>query len=224
MDFVEPITYPLKDLKKLIIGGLLIFPGIILLLIPYLMAIGYSIKVAGETVRGKDELPEYDDWNYFLMKGLGYIGIDIVYGIIMIVAFIPAMILFIAGTAGEENTVLIILAVILGIIALILTLIISFLEMIALVRYGEKENIGAAFAFGEIFKNLKANLKNYIIGFIILLVLFVVLYIVMVVAMMTVVGILFIGIILFYIILVEFRMFAQIYKESKESNEKLDIY
>ncbi|CEG11027.1 hypothetical protein MSIBF_A100001 [groundwater metagenome] len=36
-----------------------------------------------------------------------------------------------------------------------------------------------------------------------------------VIAMFTLIGIIFMGIILFYYILVEMRMFAQIYKESK---------
>ncbi len=218
MDFIEPLTYPLKDLKKLVIGGLLIFPGMILLLIPFLMAIGYSIKAAGDTVRGKDELPEFDDWGYFLKKGLGYIGVDIVYGLIICVPLILVIILYLTliDVIGEENIALMILGVGLLLFAFLLMSIWEFIEMIALVRYGEKENIKATFAFRKIFENLKANLRDYLIGAIILFALGIVWYIVLTIAIMTIIGIIFTGILTFYILLVEFRMFAQIYKGSKD--------
>ncbi|ODS42426.1 MAG: hypothetical protein MSIBF_03650 [Candidatus Altiarchaeales archaeon IMC4] len=218
MDFIEPLKYPLKDLKKLVIGGLLIFPGMILLLIPLLMAIGYSIKAAGDTVRGKDELPEFDDWGYFLKKGLGYIGVNIVYGIIICVPLILVIILSLTliDVIGEENIALMILGVGLLLFAFLLMSIWEFIEMIALVRYGEKENIKATFAFRKIFENLKANLRDYIIGAIILFALGIVWYIVLTIAIMTIIGIIFTGILTFYILLVEFRMFAQIYKGSKD--------
>ena len=218
MDFIEPLTYPLKDLKKLVIGGLLIFPGMILLLIPFLMAIGYSIKAAGDTVRGKDELPEFDDWGYFLKKGLGYIGVNIVYGIIICVPLILVIILSLTliDVIGEENIALMILGVGLLLFAFLLMSIWESIEMIALVRYGEKENIKATFAFRKIFENLKANLRDYIIGAIILFALGIVWYIVLTIAIMTIIGIIFTGILTFYILLVEFRMFAQIYKGSKD--------
>ncbi len=218
MDFIEPLKYPLKDLKKLVIGGLLIFPGMILLLIPFLMAIGYSIKAAGDTVRGKDELPEFDDWGYFLKKGLGYIGVNIVYGIIICVPLILVIILSLTliDVIGEENIALMILGVGLLLFAFLLMSIWESIEMIALVRYGEKENIKATFAFRKIFENLKANLRDYIIGAIILFALGIVWYIVLTIAIMTIIGIIFTGILTFYILLVEFRMFAQIYKGSKD--------
>ncbi len=218
MDFIEPLKYPLKDLKKLVIGGLLIFPGMILLLIPLLMAIGYSIKAAGDTVRGKDELPEFDDWGYFLKKGLGYIGVNIVYGIIICVPLILVIILSLTliDVIGEENIALMILGVGLLLFAFLLMSIWESIEMIALVRYGEKENIKATFAFRKIFENLKANLRDYIIGAIILFALGIVWYIVLTIAIMTIIGIIFTGILTFYILLVEFRMFAQIYKGSKD--------
>ncbi len=219
MDFMEPISYPLKDLKKLIIGGLLVFPGMILLLIPLLIAIGYSIKVAGDTVRGRDELPEFDDWGYFLMKGLGYALVVIVYTIIIyIIIAIPFLLLYLGGvftTGASSASIFWIVGLVLLTLASILVIMLMLMECMALVRYGEKENVGAAFAFGEIFRNFKANLGNYIVGFIILIALYIAVYIVVVIAMFTLIGIIFMGIILFYYILVEMRMFAQIYKESK---------
>jgi len=66
MDFTEPFSYPLKDLKKLVIGGLVVFPGMFLLLIPLIMAYGYMIKAAGDTVRGKKNFPISMIGNIFL--------------------------------------------------------------------------------------------------------------------------------------------------------------
>jgi len=214
VDFAEPIKYPFKDLKKLLIGGLLNFPGMILLLIPAIIATGYTIKAARDTVRGGDELPEFDNWSYFLIKGFGYFVINIAYMIILYATFIPAIALYFIG--GSENVVFMILSTILGIAALIFAIILCFMAYIAFVRYGEKENIGAAFEFVKIFRNFKANAVNYIIGMIVMIALLVGISIVTFIATVTIVGILFMGVIAFYWQLVWMRMFAQIYKESKE--------
>jgi len=218
MDFMEPISYPLKDLKKLLIGGLLIFPGMLLLLIPMIIAEGYTIKAAGDTVRHKDELPEFDDWGYFLMKGLGAFGICIIYGIIICIPIILIVLwqLGIFNVFEGMESIAVVIFLLFLIIAFLLAILFLFIVYIALVRYGEKENIGAAFAVGEIFRNFKANLGNYIIGFIVLIAIGVVIQILMFIAQITIVGILFIGVISFYSSLVWMRMFAQIYNESKE--------
>lgn len=227
MDFAEPLSYPLKDLKKLVIGGLMVFPGMLLLLIPLIMSWGYMIKVAGDTVKGKNELPEFNDWGYFLTKGLGTILIYTLYGLFAIIITLPATILYFMfifslfggyytqGYSYTPDTTLMILAMIFYIIAFIPLIVLSIMEMIACVRYGEKGNVGVAFEFRKIYRKFKTNLANYIIGFLVLFGFLLVIYIVMIIAMITIVGILFIGIILFYVIMVQIRMFAQIYKESK---------
>jgi hypothetical protein len=161
-------------------------------------------------------MPEFDNWRYFLMKGLGYIGIDILYTIIIYAMFIPAAAAYFIG--GSENTAFIVLSAIFALIAVVLMIILAFIEMISLVRYGEKENISAAFAFGELFRNLKAGLWNYITGLIILLALGIAIYVVWILLTILIIGFLIMGIIMFYFILVEMRMFAQIYKETKEKS------
>ena len=216
MDFTEPISYPLKDLKKLIIGGLLFFPGLFLLLIPAIIALGYTIKVAGDTVRGKNQLPEFDEWEYFLIKGIGYIAINFLYICVMFLLSVPAMILYF--TVVEESTLFFVLGIILGIMIFIAVIALMFIMLIALIRYGEKEKVGAAFEFKENLRNLHANLGSYIIGYIVLMLLSLLLGIFQFILQITVVGIFLIGIIYFYYYLVMMRMFAQIYKES---NEKL---
>ncbi|NCN65430.1 MAG: DUF4013 domain-containing protein [Candidatus Altiarchaeum hamiconexum] len=115
MDFMETLSYPLKDIKKRVIGGLLVFPGMILLLIPAIIAMGYTVKAAGDTVRGKNEMPEFDNWEYFLMKGLGYVLINISYALIICILFVPAVILFIVG---GENTALMLAGILLAVVAI----------------------------------------------------------------------------------------------------------
>ena len=213
MDFMETLSYPLKDIKKLVIGGLLVFPGMILLLIPAIIALGYVIKAAGDTVRGKNELPEFDNWGYFLMKGLGYFLINISYVLIACILFVPAIILFIAG---GENTALVLAGILLAVVAIVPAFILLIMAYIALVRYGEKENIGEAFAFGEIFRNLKANLGEYIVGFIFIIAVSIGLGILQAILQITIIGIIFLGVIYFYSYLFYMRVFAQIYRETKE--------
>ena len=240
MDFIEPIKYPLRDIRKLIVGGLLIFPGI-LLLIPCFIISGYMIKVAGETVKGKDALPGFDDPIYLIKKGLGSFAISVVYSIIMLVAFIPCILLFIA--AAKVNSWMALLFILLGmiflLIAFLIMLLLSLMQYIAYVRYGERGNFAAGFDFKEIFRNFKNNFANYAVGFIILMgVSFVgsfiiipleILFFVMmelgvsitpiiilgiVIGLFMVCGALY-GIFLFYYMLVLIRMFAKIYAEKK---------
>lgn len=119
MDFGEPLGYPLKDIKKLVLGGLMILPGMFLLLIPLIMASGYIIRVAGDTVRGKNEFPEFDRWWALFIKGLGSVLIGIIYLLIVIILFLPAILCFVIG-GGSHNTAIMILGIIFLIIYIFL--------------------------------------------------------------------------------------------------------
>ena len=149
-------SYASQNQKKLIIGGLLLFPGTVLLL-PLIIIMGYLVKVAGDSVRGKDELPEFDDWaSYLFMKGLGHFAILIVY---LTLSFISVML--IGGIAREgvssDNPI----SYLIGFILLAWILTTMCMMLIAIVRYGDKEYIMAAFEFGEIYRTFKANLRSY---------------------------------------------------------------
>ncbi len=241
MDFIEPFTYPFKDLKKLIIGGMLIFPGsflpyilgllisiilynwstdatvlvpigMFLLFISFIFLGGYVVKVAGDTVWNKNELPGFDPID-LILKGFGNLLLYIIYSIILLLLLSPFLILF----HFFENTDWATLIGITTFFALIfLDFFIIIIFMIALVRYGEKENIFAAYEFKEILMNFKTNLLNYLIAGVIICVPLTISFFVFFAMIFTVIGILFIGILVFYYLLVSTRMFAQIYKESKE--------
>ncbi len=245
MNFGEPFGYPLNGIKKLVLGGLMMFPGVYLLLIPAIIAGGYLIRVAGDTVSGKNELPEFDNWGNLFVKGIGSILISIIYGLLMIILLLPAILCFIfafptpsyysysyPSYSYSPNMALIILAIIFFIIAFILLIVLSIMNIMACVRYGEKENVGAAFESTEIYRNFRANTGNYIIGiilcFVVSMVVEVLMYLVLIPILVgaavggvigTIVGIIIalpiIGILYFYFYLFLIRMFAQIYKESK---------
>ncbi|CEG14031.1 conserved membrane hypothetical protein [groundwater metagenome] len=223
MDFVEPLVYPLKDIKKLVLGGLMILPGMFLLLIPLIIASGYSIRVAGDTVRGKNDLPEFDRWWALFIKGLGSVLIYIVYFLLfIIILFLPAILYFVIGGVSH-NTAL--MGIIFLIIMIVLAIVLAIIgPIIACVKYGEEENIGAAFKFNEIYRNLRANVGNYIIGTLIYVVLYILILVCTVFLGITgsyflPSGIIFIfpiaGIMSFYFSLITMRMYAGIYKESK---------
>lgn len=223
MDFVEPLVYPLKDIKKLVLGGLMILPGMFLLLIPLIMESGYIIRVAGDTIRGKNDLPEFDRWWALFIKGLGSVLIDIVYLLMVIVLFLPAILCFVIG-GGSYNTAIMVFSIIFLIIMIVPAIVLAIMELIAYAKYGEKENIVAAFKFNEIYRNLRANVGNYIIGTLIYVVLYILILVCTVFLGITgsyflPSGIIFIfpiaGIMSFYFSLITMRMYAGIYKESK---------
>ncbi|CEG12953.1 membrane hypothetical protein [groundwater metagenome] len=230
MDFVEPLVYPLKDIKKLVLGGLMILPGMFLLLIPLIMESGYIIRVAGDTIRGKNDLPEFDRWWALFIKGLGSVLIDIVYLLMVIVLFLPAILCFVIG-GGSYNTAIMVFSIIFLIIMIVPAIVLAIMELIAYAKYGEKENIVAAFKFNEIYRNLRTNMRNYIIGTLIFFGLFICFYILVSILELIlmlflfggILGIIFgimlifpiIGVMVFYFSLFTMRMYAQIYKESK---------
>ncbi len=175
MDFIEPLKYPLKDIKKLVVGGLMVLPGIFLLLIPFIIASGYFIRVAESTIKGQNEPPEFDNWKNLFVKGLGFILICIVYTIIfylvLLLALLPAIFFSSVSTYtsygySSLDTLANMMAIIFFFIALIPLIISLIMNIIALVKYGENGSVGEGFKFMEIWRNFRKNLGNYSMGYI----------------------------------------------------------
>jgi len=222
------------------------FPGMFLLLIPLIIALGYGIRVAGETVKGNDNLPEFNRWRNLFIKGLGGILINVVYTVFVILLLLPAIICFMVNDI-TYNPAITILGFILLLIVIIPVIVLSIMRVISFVKYGEEGDVGAAFKFKEIYRNLRANLGKYIIGIILLFVLsagveiLIVVFFgilpglsimpgygehtlsipdIIVMSLYIIIILPLIGIALFYCYLIMMRMFAQIYKESKEKLDK----
>ena len=117
------------------------------------LILGYQLRI----MRGEDPAPEADNWLKMLVDGILYIIIGIIYAIpLIIIAMItmgPGVFMLMSdpsAVAAGMGT----LAV--GIIILIIVaIIISLFETIAIVNFARKESFGAAFAFGDILAKIK---------------------------------------------------------------------
>ena len=117
------------------------------------LILGYQLRI----MRGEDPAPEADNWLKMLVDGILYIIIGIIYAIPMIIIAMitmgPGVFMLMSdpsAVAAGMGT----LAV--GIIILIIVaIIISLFEVIAIVNFARKESFGAAFAFGDILAKIK---------------------------------------------------------------------
>ena len=153
-DYGLAIKRPFQDVKKLIIGC---FLSIIPLV--NLIATGYVLKAAKNTLNKKNELPEWEGWSNLFISGLSAAVIGLIYalpGLIVLFAGVGTLIfgIFMGTVAATEMASVIASGGVLFIIALLLLLVAAFIAPMAIIRYVDKGEFSAAFAFGEITKKI----------------------------------------------------------------------
>ena len=153
-DYGMAIKRPFQDVKKLIIGCFLnIIP------IVNLIATGYVLKAAKNTLNKKNELPEWEDWSNLFISGLSAAVVGLIYalpGLVVLFAGVGTLISgIIMGTVAATDMASVIAS---GggilIVALLLLLVAAFIAPMAIIRYVDKGEFSAAFAFGEITKKV----------------------------------------------------------------------
>ncbi len=166
MDFGLAFSFVFKDpnwLKKIAIISLVA-------LIPILgqiVVFGWALQIT-RRVMNHDPNPLPDlDFGGDLTRGFMGIVISFVYTLPItlfsgIISFFSAVL---ENSGGDEATVAIfsIVSICLGLFSFIFGLIVGLLLPAALTRYLEKESIGAAFNFVEVFKKVQLNLGTYFI-------------------------------------------------------------
>ncbi|ODS37494.1 MAG: hypothetical protein A7316_09325 [Candidatus Altiarchaeales archaeon WOR_SM1_86-2] len=223
--------------KRLIVGGLLLIPGMYLLLIPSIFVIGYCYRSMQETIRGNDTPPDFNEWGDLFKKGIGLIGVGIMYTLSIWITLVG-----LSYVSGEFSTLLKTTEMnsifTYGLVSVfVLTYGVFF--VIATLRYADKGNFGSVFNFGEIFNSLKRGYEDYVIAmvlvFAIMAILMIPVFIVAFILSITVIGIIvaipLMGAFMFCMMIFEYRVFANIYRETnkmqnKESkfNWKLPVY
>ncbi len=166
MDFGLAFSFVFKDpnwLKKIAIISLVA-------LIPILgqiVVFGWALQIS-KRVMNHDPNPLPDlDFGGDLTRGFMGIVIGFVYTLPItlfsgVISFFSAVL---ENSGGDETAVAIfsIVSICLGLFSFIFGLIVGLLLPAALTRYLEKESIGAAFDFIEVFKKVQLNLGTYFI-------------------------------------------------------------
>ena len=180
MDFETAIKKPFTDLKKLVIG-------IVLMIIPIVnfMSYGYIFETAKLTIKGKKTLPEWDNFGDLFVRGLLGIIIGLIYAIPVIILLIVMLVVaggaFLAsmtGTTVVNNalapwTAMLAAFLPLAIIFLILSIFIGYITPSAILHFIKNYKFKEAFKFGSVFKKAFTGkyFKAWIVGFVISVVL-----------------------------------------------------
>ena len=182
--FSDAIKYPFSNLTNFAIVGVIallsgfvgivnvpnvsgIFSAILWIigLIFTLVLSGYCIDVIKYGIENSSEFPDLD-LKRNIINGIKTVIIGIVY---FIIPFIIVLILaIVTGAIGVGINNLLVALGVTAIIAIIVFIIFAIFEMIALARFAESDDLGAALSVGEVVEDVKRIGIAKIIGFLII--------------------------------------------------------
>lgn len=166
----DAITYPFSDIKKfLIVGVLVLLAGlystvsslgfdnfvlsaitVIISLVFAIMLSGYSVQVIKKGIQQSNEIPDIDPTANFV-DGIKAFIIQLVYYIIpILIAMVLGVFTGLVG-AGLNHTAA---GISVGtVLALIIFIIFSILEIVAISRFADTGDMSSAFNFGGVFED-----------------------------------------------------------------------
>jgi len=185
MDIGKSFAFVFEDkdwIVKILLAAAILLVGILfswVLLIPAIVAAlvlaGYSVEITRRVIRGQqDELPEWTDWGKLLTDGLKVIVIGIVYALpIILVSLclgIPAGLLAEnaqgLSSVGTMEALSITLSMLLGCLSFLYSIALSIVLPAAIGFYVDRDDLGAAFRFGEVLSFVRDNFKTYLLTFV----------------------------------------------------------
>jgi len=143
--FKDSIIFPFTDIKKFL-KVFLLYLGCFLI-IPGLMALGYSLRIIQSTIVGSDELPDFDENGKLISDGLSYVGARIIYGIPVYA------IIFLLIFSGNPNFATNLFSI--TVLTVIVGFIIDIVFLLALANMAFEDNFRAVFDFKKIFAMIK---------------------------------------------------------------------
>jgi hypothetical protein len=172
MDIVKSFAYVFDDdrwVTKLLIAAGILLLGVLLgiLIIPAILAAallgGYGVEITRRVIRGQTPiLPEWDNAGDLLVDGIKVWVIGLVYAIPAILVGLclgtPAAI--IAEDAPEFSQLV---SAFSSCIDLLWGVVVAFLLPAAIGRFVAKDDLGAAFQFGEVFNLVRDNFTTYLL-------------------------------------------------------------
>ncbi|MFW5934497.1 MAG: DUF4013 domain-containing protein [Halolamina sp.] len=206
----EGLSYPFNGdsaLGRIIIGGLLGFGSF--LIVPAIALMGYLVWVLGGAARGEEEPPAFENWGDMIVDGLKATAVAIVYGIIPFVLVFISIFVIAGGTASGSETGMGILGGI-GLLGMLVSLVAMFLLYYlipaALTNMALEDSFGAAFDFGTIKQVILTG--DYLVAWLIPFVLAALMNVVVFLLAVTVVGLIVVPFIQFYVQVAAFYMFG----------------
>jgi hypothetical protein len=206
----EGLSYPFNGdsaLGRIIIGGLLGFGSF--LIVPAIALMGYLVWVLDGAARGEEEPPAFEDWGDMIVDGLKATAVAIVYGIVPFLLVFLSIFVIAGGSASGSETGMGILGGIglLGILVSILAMfVLYYLIPAALTNMALEDSFGAAFDFGTIKQVILTG--DYLVAWLIPFVLAALMNVVVFLLAITVVGLVVVPFVQFYVQVAAFYMFG----------------
>jgi len=206
----EGLSYPFNGdnaLGRIVIGGLLGFGSI--LIVPAFALMGYLVWVLGGAARGEEEPPAFENWGEMIVDGLKATAVSIVYGIVPFVLLFASVFVAGSGSATGSETATGVLGGI-GVLGLLVSLVAMFLLYYlipaALTNMALEGEFGAAFDFGTIKEAILS--ADYLVAWLIPFVLAALMNVVVFVLAITIVGLIVVPFLQFYVQVAAFYMFG----------------
>jgi hypothetical protein len=172
MDIGKAFTFVFEDddwIVKILIAAAILFGGIILgfLVIPAILAgivlSGYGAEITRRVLRGDAQvLPQWDNWGQIFADGLKIAIIGIVYALPIILFSlclgVPAGIM-----AEDSESASAILSALSSCLNLLWSIPMGLLLPAAIARFIDKDDLAAAFHFGEILSLVRDNFVTYLL-------------------------------------------------------------
>jgi hypothetical protein len=135
------------------------------LIIAALLLSGYSVEITRRVIQGdSDALPEWDNWGNLIMDGLRVFVIGIVYALPPILVSICLSIP--TGIFAEDSEGLsAFFGLIMGCFNFLWAVALSLVLPAAIGHFVAKDDLGAAFRFGEVFGLVRDNFVTYLLTF-----------------------------------------------------------
>lgn len=206
----DGLSYPISGdsaAGRIVIGGLLGFASV--LVIPAFALLGYLVWVLGGAARGEEEPPAFEDWGDMIVDGLKATAVTIVYGIVpFALVFLSVFVIGAGGASGSDAGMSILGGIgLIGILVSILAMfILYYLIPAALTNMALEGEFGAAFDFGTIKQAVLS--ADYLVAWLIPFVLAAVMNVVVFFLAVTIVGLVVVPFIQFYVQVAAFYMFG----------------
>ena len=161
MQFGKAFTYVFEDddwIMKTIIAALVSLIPII----GQITVVGWGLEVTRRVIRQEEQvLPDWSDFGGHIVKGIVTWVIGLVYALPIILVWICPVIIIAA--VPEEDTVVSLVSVCFGCLTFLYVILLLFVLPAALGNYAAKDEIGAAFRFGEVFGLVRAAPGAYLL-------------------------------------------------------------
>lgn len=205
----EALEYPKSGdeaVKRIVVGGVLSLLSI--LVIPAFIVSGYLIRVIRNVSSGEEQPPTFNDWSELFVDGIKVTVIGLAYMGMPIILYI--LMIFMFGFGGQSSMPASMeLVLVLMFLVPLLFLISGYLLPAAIVRFANEERMSAAFEFGTL-KDLLFSVE-YLVAWVLVFALSIIVGIVSNILAITVIGLVLVPPLSFYMQVSTVYLFGQSY-------------